>query len=213
LCPPPATATPPTPGGYRDDLRFRWYHSGGYFDTTISPTNWAFISDAERQPALDQAAAAQYRLIGVWPLLWLGFFEKVVFLQITLAQGLSFISFSVAVIFAFFKRTEAIARSVVDLWIEILITRVVIALAQALIVARPAGMEEDTSPVTGHSLPARGKGRGGVCFATPLTRIRCLLRRLQKSETRAILKSGHNATRGRSTRSTGCPSCDWQHAG
>jgi len=125
----------PNPGGYPSNLPFRWYFTDGYFDQTVSPPTWEFISADDRERSLDMAATAQYRLIGAWPLLWLGIFEKIVYLLITFAQGLSFVSFAAAAIFAFFKRTEAIARSVVDLWIEIIITTVVIALGQALIVS------------------------------------------------------------------------------
>ncbi len=123
------------PGGYENNLPFRWYHTDGYFDTTVSPPTWEFIPADDRERSLSMAAAAQYRIIGAWPLLWLGIFEKIVYLLITFAQGLSFISFGVAAIFAFFKRTEAIARSVVDLWIEIIVSSVVIALGQSLIVS------------------------------------------------------------------------------
>jgi len=123
------------PGGYETNLPFRWYHTDGYFDTAVSPPTWEYIPPDDRERSLSMAAAAQYRLIGAWPLLWLGVFEKIVYLLVTFAQGLSFISFSVAAIFAFFKRTEAIARSVVDLWIEIIVTSVVIALGQSLIVS------------------------------------------------------------------------------
>jgi hypothetical protein len=123
------------PGGYPANLPFRWYHTGGYFDQTLSPPTWEFITEAEREQALALAAEGQYRLMGVWPLLWLGLFEKLVYLLVTFAQGLSFISFGVAAIFAFFKRTEAIARSVVDLCLEIIVSSVVIALGQSLIVS------------------------------------------------------------------------------
>lgn len=123
------------PGGYENNLPFRWYHTDGYFDTTVSPPTWEFIPADDRERALSMAAAAQYRILGAWPLLWLGIFEKIVYLLVTFAQGLSFVSFGVAAIFAFFKRTEAIARSVVDLWIEIIVTSVVIALGQSLIVS------------------------------------------------------------------------------
>ncbi|KAB2893779.1 MAG: hypothetical protein F9K28_07460 [Bacteroidetes bacterium] len=135
--PPPVigNCTTVNPGGYENNLPFRWYHTDGYFDTTVSPPTWEFIPADDRERALSMAAAAQYRILGAWPLLWLGIFEKIVYLLITFAQGLSFVSFGVAAIFAFFKRTEAIARSVVDLWIEIIVTSVVIALGQSLIVS------------------------------------------------------------------------------
>jgi len=135
--PPPTVGncTTANPGGYDTNLPFRWYHTDGYFDRTVSPPTWNFIPADDRERALSMAAAAQYRIIGAWPLLWLGLFEKIVYLLVTFAQGLSFVSFGVAAIFAFFKRTEAIARSVVDLWIEIIVTSVVIALGQSLVVS------------------------------------------------------------------------------
>ncbi len=135
--PPPVigNCTTVNPGGYENNLPFRWYHTDGYFDTTVSPPTWEFIPADDRERALSMAAAAQYRILGAWPLLWLGIFEKIVYLLVTFAQGLSFVSFGVAALFAFFKRTEAIARSVVDLWIEIIVTSVVIALGQSLIVS------------------------------------------------------------------------------
>ncbi|MBZ0315242.1 MAG: hypothetical protein K8L91_02405 [Anaerolineae bacterium] len=125
----------PNPGGYENNLPFRWYYTDGYFDVMVSPDTWEVIPADDRERSLSMAAAAQYRLIGAWPLLWLGIFEKIVYLLVTFAQGLSFISFGVAAIFAFFKRTEGIARSVVDLWIEIIVASVVIALGQSLIVS------------------------------------------------------------------------------
>ncbi|GIK64402.1 MAG: hypothetical protein BroJett018_21960 [Chloroflexota bacterium] len=125
----------PNPGGYENNLPFRWYYTDGYFDVMVSPDTWEVIPADDRERSLSMAAAAQYRLIGAWPLLWLGIFEKIVYLLVAFAQGLSFISFGVAAIFAFFKRTEGIARSVVDLWIEIIVASVVIALGQSLIVS------------------------------------------------------------------------------
>ncbi len=44
-------------------------------------------------------------------------------------------SFSVAILFAFFKKTEVIARSILDMWIELIVQTVVIALMQSLIIS------------------------------------------------------------------------------
>lgn len=41
--------------------------------------------------------------------------EQLVYLRLTIAQGLTFISLGVAILFASFKQTEVIARSIVDL--------------------------------------------------------------------------------------------------
>ncbi len=61
--------------------------------------------------------------------------EQLIFLLLTIAQGLTFVSFSIAILFAFFKKTEVIARSILDLWIELIVQTVVIALMQSLIVS------------------------------------------------------------------------------
>ena len=65
----------------------------------------------------------------------LGVVEQLIFLLLTIAQGLTFVSFSVAILFAFFKKTEVIARSILDMWIELIIQTIVIALMQSLIVS------------------------------------------------------------------------------
>ncbi|MGQ9851636.1 MAG: hypothetical protein ACUVSU_16465, partial [Aggregatilineaceae bacterium] len=58
-----------------------------------------------------------------------------IFLLLTIAQGLTFVSFSVAILFAYFKKTEVIARSILDMWIELIVQTVVIALMQSLIIS------------------------------------------------------------------------------
>ncbi|MBW4438281.1 MAG: hypothetical protein KME04_14175 [Pleurocapsa minor GSE-CHR-MK-17-07R] len=92
------------------------------------------MTDAERAASITMASAAQGRLLTGWPLILFGVAEQLVYLLLTIAQGLTFISFAVAILFAFFKRLEVIARSIIDLWIELIIQTIVIALIQALVV-------------------------------------------------------------------------------
>lgn len=120
---------------FGDSLPFYWYFRDGYFDKEKSPPAWEFMTPSERDEAIDQAAKAQYRMIGAWSIIWFGVFEKATHLLLTLALAIGFISFPVAAIFAFFKRTEAIAQSVVDLWLEILIQSIALGIMQALVVA------------------------------------------------------------------------------
>lgn len=131
-------AHPPDPATGRYTARTlpnEWDWKGSFFDNTQSGQLYELLTDEERQHSLDMASAAQGRLLTAWPLVLFGLCEQLVYLLLTIAQGLTFISFSCAILFAFFKRTEVIARSILDLWVELIIQTIVIALIQSLVVA------------------------------------------------------------------------------
>ena len=113
---------------------WEWRRPGSFFDNTRDPVFFSVMTDTERAASLNMASSAQGRLLTAWPLIGFGVTEQLVYLLLTIAQGLTFISFGVAILFAFFKKTEVIARSIVDQWIELVIQTVVIALIQALVV-------------------------------------------------------------------------------
>ena len=92
------------------------------------------MTDQERTNSINMASSAQGRLLTAWPLILFGVAEQLVYLLLTVAQGITFLSFGIAILFAFFKKTEVIARSIVDLWIELIVQTVVIALIQSLVV-------------------------------------------------------------------------------
>ncbi|MDX2139391.1 MAG: hypothetical protein SF123_15005 [Chloroflexota bacterium] len=126
----------PLTGAYVSPIPQEWYFPGSYFDVAQGPP-LAFdtMTDAQRAASLAVASSSQGRLLTAWPLVLFGVVEQLVFLLITIAQGLTFISFGVAILFAFFKRTESIANSIVNQWIELIVQTVIIALIQALVVA------------------------------------------------------------------------------
>ena len=125
---------------------------GALYDPAL-PTHWQFYEDSyfyvasssqffgdplgeeERKESIDKAGAAQFRIFSAWPMVIFGVVEQLIFLLLTIAQGLTFVSFSVAILFAFFKKTEVIARSILDMWIELIVQTVVIALMQSLIIS------------------------------------------------------------------------------
>jgi hypothetical protein len=115
-------------------IPWEWRRPGSFFANDRDPQLFAILTDAQRAESLASAAAAQGRLLTAWPLILFGVTEQLVYLLLTIAQGLTFLSFSAAILFAFFKKTEVIARSIIDLWIELVIQTVVIALIQALVV-------------------------------------------------------------------------------
>jgi hypothetical protein len=111
-----------------------WNMEGGYFDNTVSPITWDNLSDEERDAAVSRAGASQQRALTAWPLLLFALVEQIVHLLITIAMGITFVSFGVAILFAFFKRTESIAHSIINQWIELIVQTVIIALIQALVI-------------------------------------------------------------------------------
>ncbi|HPV05880.1 MAG TPA: hypothetical protein PLD57_02345 [Aggregatilineales bacterium] len=117
----------PTDWLFREESYFYIPHSSQFFGDPLD--------EDERKASIDKAGAAQFRIFSAWPLVIFGVVEQLIFLLLTIAQGLTFVSFSVAILFAFFKKTEVIARSILDMWIELIVQTVVIALLQSLIVS------------------------------------------------------------------------------
>jgi len=111
-----------------------WNMEGNYFDHNVSPITWDGMEDSDRDRAVSMAGSSQQRALTAWPLLLFGVVEQIVHLLITIAMGITFVSFGVAILFAFFKRTESIAHSIINQWIELIVQTTIIALIQALVI-------------------------------------------------------------------------------
>jgi hypothetical protein len=111
-----------------------WNMEGNYFDHNVSPITWDDVEDSDRDRAVSMAGSSQQRALTAWPLLLFGLVEQIVHLLITIAMGITFVSFGVAILFAFFKRTESIAHSIINQWIELIVQTTIIALIQALVI-------------------------------------------------------------------------------
>jgi len=135
--PVPTACFQPRAPGQDTDLPTDWiFREEGYFYSLASSQFFGDpLGEDERKASIDKAGAAQFRIFSAWPLVIFGVVEQLIFLLLTIAQGLTFVSFSVAILFAFFKKTEVIARSILDMWIELIVQTVVIALLQSLIVS------------------------------------------------------------------------------
>jgi hypothetical protein len=130
----PHTPDPATGLWTAGSVPWEWRRPGSFFDNVRDPVFFPAMTALERSDSLGMTMAAQGRLLTAWPLILFGVTEQLVYLLLTIAQGLTFISFGVAILFAFFKKTEVIARSIIDLWIELIIQTIVIALIQSLVV-------------------------------------------------------------------------------
>jgi hypothetical protein len=111
-----------------------WNMEGNYFDHNVSPITWDGVEDSDRDRAVSMAGSSQQRALTAWPLLLFGLVEQIVHLLITIAMGITFVSFGVAILFAFFKRTESIAHSIINQWIELIVQTTIIALIQAMVI-------------------------------------------------------------------------------
>jgi hypothetical protein len=137
--PPPTLTSCFQPRGtlYDPDLPTDWqFREESYFYVGNSSQFFGDpLNEEERKASIDKAGAAQFRIFSAWPMVIFGVVEQLIFLLLTIAQGLTFVSFSIAILFAFFKKTEVIARSILDMWIELIVQTVVIALMQSLIIS------------------------------------------------------------------------------
>jgi hypothetical protein len=130
----PHTPDPATGLWTAGSVPWEWRRPESFFANDRDPVFFPAMTALERSASKEMASAAQGRLLTAWPLILFGVTEQLVYLLLTIAQGLTFISFGVAILFAFFKKTEVIARSIIDLWIELIIQTIVIALIQSLVV-------------------------------------------------------------------------------
>src|SRR5258707_2803382 len=116
-------------------IPWEWQRPGSYFDNTKGPDLFPMMTEDQRQQSINIGTGSQWRLFSAWPLVWFGVFEQITALCLSIAQGLTFISFACAILFAFFKRTEGIAWSLVDQWLALIVQAVIIAMIQALVVS------------------------------------------------------------------------------
>jgi hypothetical protein len=140
-------------GGMALDLPRRWFDQNGFFDLALAPEGWPAmvtcptdgtacdydglvqIEVTKMQTAVNQTFVGTIREWQSIPLAWFAIVEQFVALCLIIAQGLTFVSFSCATIFAFFRRTEPIALAIIDQWLSLLVQSVVIALVQGMTMA------------------------------------------------------------------------------
>jgi len=152
-------------GGPALDVPRAWIGANGFFDSDKAPEGWLGMVSCPPTPAvcdydgLVQAEVSRMQLsvnlgfAGIareWqsmPLVWFAVVEQLVALCLIVAQGLTFISFACAILFAFFRRTEPVAWAVVDQWLSLLVQSVVIALMQGMTVALYIAAADSGSPL------------------------------------------------------------------
>jgi|GEM_PF-508388 len=152
-------------GGDTLDLPRRWFDANGFFDAAKAPGSWppmvtcpananpcdydglVQVEVAKMQASVNLTFAGIMREWQSIPLGWFAVTEQLVGLCLICAQGLTFISFACAILFAFFRRTEPIAMAIVDQWLSLIVQSIVIALVQGMTLALYLAAAKSGSPL------------------------------------------------------------------
>jgi len=105
-----------------------------FFDPTKGPLFFLAMTADQRTDSINEGLSGISRLALGSVIIIFGLFEQAIYLCLSVAAGVLFISMSIAILFAFFERTELIARTLIDMWLELFILSVIIAVIQAFVV-------------------------------------------------------------------------------
>lgn len=151
------------PDGSTGALPTRWYTSGEYFDLTQHGFLYPGMTNEERQASLDSAAAGIWRGLSGIVVSLFGLLEQIVQLLLTIAFGIGFASFFIAVLFAFFKKTESVTWAVFDVILGLFIQSIITSLLLALVMAFVS-----VAGATGNGILLLGVGFIGIILVTVL---------------------------------------------
>ncbi len=151
------------PDGSIGALPARWYTAGEYFDLTQHGFLYPSMTNEERQSSLDSAAAGIWRALSGVVVSLFGMLEQIVQLLLTIAFGIGFASFFIAILFAFFKKTESVTWAVFDVILGLFIQSIITSLLLALVMAFVS-----VAGATGNGVLLLGVGFIGIILVTVL---------------------------------------------
>ena len=105
-----------------------------YYDPDIGPSEYLVMTPQERAQSVNRAMRGVGRLMMGTIVITFGILEQLVNLFLALAAAILFVTMSVALLFALFQRTNLIARSILDAWIELLVFSAVVSAMQSFTV-------------------------------------------------------------------------------
>lgn len=116
-------------------LPWSFFQPGGYFDPASGGNTFDGLSREEREAAISRAVQGCARLVMGGFITIFGVLEQIIHLALALALGLAFASAFIAILFAFFKHTEVLIWSVLNLVIELFIQSVLVSLFLSLVIS------------------------------------------------------------------------------
>jgi len=105
-----------------------------YFDPASGPLFYLTMDAQSRTDSINAGLTGVSRQVLGSMVVVFGLFEQTIYLALSTAAGILFISMSFAILLAFFERTEMIARTLIDMWLELFILSAIIAILQAFMV-------------------------------------------------------------------------------
>jgi len=118
------------------ELPLNWYTPGsGLFDNTQSSVFYPTMTADERQASLNNAMTGLWVFFSGITLSFFAMIEAIINLCLTIAFAFGFISLFIAMLFAFFKRTEPITHAAFDIIIGLFIQSIINSLLLALVMA------------------------------------------------------------------------------
>ncbi|MAU12440.1 MAG: hypothetical protein CL607_21630 [Anaerolineaceae bacterium] len=116
-------------------LPWSFLNEGGYFDPATGSAAFPGMGQVERETAIGRGVQGISRLLmGILVALF-GVLEQIIHLALAIAMGLAFASAFIAILFAFFKHTEVLVWSVLDLVIELFVQSIIMSLFLSLIIS------------------------------------------------------------------------------
>jgi predicted flap endonuclease-1-like 5' DNA nuclease len=126
----------PMPDGNNGSMPLMWYQADGAFDINQHSFFYGFgMTQDERQQSLDDAARGIWIAFSGIVVSLFGLLEQIIQLLLTLAFGIAFASFFIAILFAFFKKTESVTWAVFDIILGLFIQSIITSLLLALVMA------------------------------------------------------------------------------
>lgn len=126
----------PMPDGSNGNMPLMWYQADGAFDINQHGFFYQFsMTQDERQQSLDDAARGIWIALSGIVVSLFGLLEQIIQLLLTLAFGIAFASFFIAILFAFFKKTESVTWAVFDIILGLFIQSIISSLLLALVMA------------------------------------------------------------------------------
>lgn len=126
----------PMPDGNNGSMPLMWYQADGAFDINQHSFFYGFgMTQDERQQSLDDAARGIWIAFSGIVVSLFGLLEQIIQLLLALAFGIAFASFFIAILFAFFKKTESVTWAVFDIILGLFIQSIITSLLLALIMA------------------------------------------------------------------------------
>lgn len=127
-----APLNPPHPV---ERLPWSYYQENSYFDVSASGSYFGEMTREQREASIGRTVQGISRLFMGGFISLFGVLEQLIHLALAIAMGLAFASAFVAILFAFFKHTEVLVWSVLNLVIELFVQSVLMSLFLSLIIS------------------------------------------------------------------------------